>query len=332
MMNRIQIRIIKQNLFRIFKKKREESSMNDGGRVIICNESPYDGRWFYVKNGTKEWITSIEAAKDNGINISNIELVSVKEANKYINGKYIIRKIKSVNEITNYIEARSYFTKDLKGYGIEFGAASMPCHVPDDCKVDYADFFQIDEGCNAKMTGDFVPVKYFTSLDEMKGIESNFLDFIINCHVIEHVPRTLLALKLCFDRLKEGGVLFMAVPHMVYTFDSLRPLTTIEHFIQDYVSYCKERDLLHIVDFLEHTTEYDARKERIKAERINIFPLLDKFLKGEKVDIHYHTFTEQNFTDLLDYFNNNIARWNKTEVIPRVPFKGSNEFYVRLTK
>lgn len=301
-------------------------------RVIICNESPYNGEWFYVKNGIKRYITTIDAAKENRIDISNIETVSAKETNKYRNGKFIIKNTKSLNEITNYHEARAYFLKDLEGYGIEFGAATTPSIVPDNCKVDYADLFQEDEGCNRYFQGEFVNIKYFTSLEEMKGIGNNSLDFIINCHVIEHSPRTILAIKNCNDRLKNGGVLFMAVPHMNYTFDSLRALTSIDHFIQDYNNYVKERDMLHLVDYLEHTTEYEAKQKGIKAERINLFPTLENFIKGEKIDFHYHTFTEKNFTQLLDYFNINIGKWSKTEIIPRIPFEGSNEFYIRLTK
>ena len=306
--------------------------MESEERVIVCKEPPYNGKWFYVKNGIKRWITSFDAAKDKGIDISDIEIISAEETNKYCTGSHIVKIFESIHEITNYHEARAYFLKDLIGYGVEFGAATTPTTVPDNCTVEYADISKTNEGCNSGYNGDFVNVKYFTSLEEMKDINSNSLDFIINCHVIEHSPRTILAIKNCFDRLKPGGTLFMAVPHMEYTFYSLRPLTTIKHFVQDYTDYIKERDLLHLVDYWEHRTEYDAKQKGIEASRMNLFPILDNFIKGEHIDIHYHTFTEENFTELLDFFNSNIAKWSKTEIIPRIPFEGSNEFYVRSTK
>jgi SAM-dependent methyltransferase len=306
--------------------------MDDTIRVIVCNESPYDGKWFYVKNGIRRWITSIDAAIENGIDLSIIEQVNVDEITKYSNGKLLNKKINSIEEIKNYFEARAYFVKDLEGFGIEFGAATSPTVTPDNCKIEYADFAQVDEGCNRYFQGDFVPVKYFTSLDEMEGIEDDSLDFIINCHVIEHVPRTLLAIENCYNKLMKNGILFMAIPHMNYTFDSLRSLTTLEHFVKDYKNYIKERDILHLVDYLEHFTEYKAKQEGIEPDRINLYPVLDKFINGGDVVFHYHTFTEENFAQLLDYFNTNIAKWYKTEIIPRIPFEGSNEFYVRLTK
>lgn len=306
--------------------------MEANKKVIVCNEYPYNGKWFYVHDGIKNWITSVDAATDYGIDITHIENVSAEESNKYTNGNLIIKKIVSLNDIKNTYEARSFFLKDLKGYGIEFGAATSPSPVPDDCEIEYADYFQEDDGCNRCMNGDFVSVKFFTSLDEMEGIKNNSLNFIIGCHVIEHVSRTLLALTNCFDKLKTGGITFLVVPHMKYTFDALRSLTTIEHFIQDYTNYIRERDMLHLVDHLEHFTEYEANQKGIKADRINLFPVLKNFIKGEKIDIHYHTFTEENFKEILDYFNSNIAKWSKTEIIPRIQFEGSNEFYVRLTK
>jgi SAM-dependent methyltransferase len=249
-------------------------------RIIVCYEAPYNGQWFHVKNGVKRLITSEKAATDNQIDTSNIEKVSAEEANSYRTGMQIFKTLNSVDEITNYFEARAYLLKDLNGYGIEFGAATSPCTVPDSCNVEYADFFHKDEGCNNAYDGDFVPVKFFTSLDEMSGISNDSLDFLISSHVIEHVPRTLLALERCFNRLKKGGILFMAIPHMNYTFDMLRPLTKIEHFIEDYNNYVRERDLLHIVDYVEYTREYERKKLQRKIDHVDVFPLLDYFMNG----------------------------------------------------
>jgi SAM-dependent methyltransferase len=279
-------------------------------RVLVCEKAPYNGKWFYVKNYVKRWITTIKAAYDNGIDITKLENTSIEEIKKYKNGMFIIKNIRNLDDIENIYEARAYFLKDLKGYGIEFGAATVPTFLPDNCKVEYADFFQKGEGCNERFEGEFVNVKYNTSLDEMKDINNNSLDFIINCHVIEHVPQTLLALELCYNKLKSGGILFMAIPHMKYTFDALRPLTSIDHFIEDYNNYIKERDILHLVDYLEYTNEYKAKKEGSIPEKSNLYPLLLTFIKGGKVDIHYHTFTEENVSMLLEFFNCNIAKWD----------------------
>jgi SAM-dependent methyltransferase len=302
------------------------------GKVMVCNDAPFYGKWFYVNNGIKRWITTIDAAVDNGIDITKLENTSIEEIKKYKNGMFIIKNIRNLDDIENIYEARAYFLKDLKGYGIEFGAATSPSPLPDNCIVDYADYFQVDDGCNRDFMGEFVSIKFLTGLDEMEGIKNSSFNFIINCHVIEHVPRTILALKKCYDKLKKGGILFMVVPHKEYTFDVLRPLTSLSHFIEDYNNYIKERDVIHIVDHFEHFNEYEAKRNNVIAGRVNLFPFIEYFLAGNKIDIHYHTFTEENFTELLNYFNTNIARWGKTEIIPRIPFEDSNEFYVRLTK
>jgi len=168
-------------------------------------ESPFDGMVFYVRDGIKRYISSFEAARKKGIDLSKIDILSAKETRKFRTSYPIIRNIDSINKITNFSEARAYFLRNLKGYGIEFGAATTPSIVPDHCMIDYVDPNRKDEGCNKYYKGESVYVKYFTGLEEMKGIKKNSLDFIIHCHVLEHSPRTILALKIVMKGLKKEG-------------------------------------------------------------------------------------------------------------------------------
>ncbi len=126
--------------------------------------------------------------------------------------------------------------------------------------------------------------------------------------------------------------MFMAIPHKQYTFDSLRPLTTLEHFISDYENYVPERDVIHLVDYLEHSSQYYANLDGKKPRRLNIFPDIQEMLDGTKVDLHFHTFDEENFSALLDYLDKKIVQWQAIEIIPRPDKASFNEFYVRMTK
>jgi len=118
---------------------------------------------------------------------------------------------------------------------------------------------------------------------------------------------------------------------MEYTFDQYRPLTTIDHFIMDFYDYKKDRDREHIIDQFEHLATFN-NEHGYEGECINIPSVIKKHTKGERIDIHYHTFTENNFKEILDFFEKDIAKWSQIDVIKRIPYEGSNEFYVELIK
>lgn len=54
-------------------------------------------------------------------------------------------------------------------------------------------------------------------------------DYIIACHVIEHVPDPIGYLHGLAKLLNPGGIIMLAVPDKRVTFDLHRPLTTIDH-------------------------------------------------------------------------------------------------------
>lgn len=117
----------------------------------------------------------------------------------------------------------------------------------------------------------------------------------------------------------------MAVPHMNYTFDCLRSLTELGHMIADYKEFSYERNLLHIVDYLENV------KIRHFGDTADITKCCCEYLAGRSnIDIHYHTFTEESMSQIIMWFNENIYRWSKAEVFSRL--EGANEFFVRLIK
>ena len=59
-------------------------------------------------------------------------------------------------------------------------------------------------------------------------------DFVIANHFIEHSQNPIGAIENMLRVLKHGGILYLAVPDKRYTFDIDRPVTTIEHLLQDY--------------------------------------------------------------------------------------------------
>jgi SAM-dependent methyltransferase len=75
-------------------------------------------------------------------------------------------------------------------------------------------------------------------------------DFVLASHVLEHSANPLKALKEWSRVLRRGGALFIAVPNRHFTFDHRRPVTPIEHLLEDYEVGRGEDDLTHLREIL----------------------------------------------------------------------------------
>lgn len=71
-------------------------------------------------------------------------------------------------------------------------------------------------------------------------------DLILNSHVIEHIANPIKALLRWSEILEQGGMIYSIVPDKHHTFDIKRPLTTIDHLLQDGINKTDESDETHI--------------------------------------------------------------------------------------
>lgn len=120
----------------------------------------------------------------------------------------------------------------LSGCGVEIGAFEHPAPVPPRCTVRYLDvltpkqakeiFPEIDE---TKL----VPIDLLVDLDRsgLAEIPSATQQFVIACHVIEHVANPGRLVAEMVRVLRPGGHLVIAAPDRDYTFDRNRPLTPL---------------------------------------------------------------------------------------------------------
>ena len=297
---------------------------------LIASTDDTTGKWYLYDGNNRRWVFCQEALKGTGLIAKQLELVSLEEVNSYPLGPILVKKIKRLITCTNSTETRAYLTKDFVGRGVEFGASTNPSPVPLGCRVEYADLFTPEEGCNigySQNMSEFVSITHKTGCQDMVGIDENSLEFIISSHVLEHVTETIRSIKVAWEKLRIGGVFLLAIPHKDYCFDKPRELTTLAHFIDDYEAYSKSRDLIHIIDVFANT----PLDEQQSTGRF-IYDRCVEYLNGQLLDIHYHTFNEENTRELLLYFNEYLHRWAKVEIIDRATQYPSNEFFVRLTK
>ena len=106
-----------------------------------------------------------------------------------------------------------------------------------------------------------------TNLDQMTPAA---YDFILGSHVLEHIANPLKALTEWLRVLRPGGWLLLIVPLKEATFDHARPITALEHLIDDFSRNTEESDLTHLPEILKlhdlsmdppagSLTEFEAR-------------------------------------------------------------------------
>lgn len=292
------------------------------------------GRIYLIQNGRRHWIPSPEVAQSYGWDLTKVKILPFEEICK-IRRSYNIAynfehsSLPSVcksNIVFHRVWGRQWFGSQFEGHGLEISAASSPWPCKPGVKVDYTDPYREDEGCKTGYENkDYVPLDYQAGLEDMSKIEKKDYDFICCSHVIEHTPNVLLAIKNIYEHLSDGGMFVMAVPHMNYTFDCLRSLTDLHHIVKDYEDFSRERNILHIVDYFEKVRNGHF------GEKEDITKHCYEYLAGNKnIDIHYHTFTEENMAQIMMWFQENIYKWNTVEIFNRL--EGANEFFVRLVK
>jgi SAM-dependent methyltransferase len=134
-------------------------------------------------------------------------------------------------------------------------------------------------------------------------------DFIIASHVIEHLPDPLGFLGDCEALLAPGGVLSLVVPDSRYSFDCLRPLTSIGQWVDAHLSGRTRHTAGTVLDHTLHA----AKRGEISWHAASDVPLamvhqrdhVDAMFElssttDEYVDVHAWVFTPPSFRYLVD--------------------------------
>ena len=295
-------------------------------KLLTNPNPPHNGRVYYVVNNVRKWIPSGEHIKIYGFKWEEVVQASVEYLSQYSLSAPLARPGINYDENLPIWDMHELIGSQLTGKGVEFGAAANPFPCSIDCEVEYADLFDHESTDSPYFghgfyTSEFVKCKYHTNMEEMKGIEDASLDFLIACHVIEHLRNPLQALETGWKKLKPGGKFVLLVPHRDLTFDKARDLTTLEHFILDYEQPLRERDFAHFLDFYE--------KAFVKEDPYQ--KALEEF-NSQFSDIHYHTWNEATFLEMVNYFSKNIKPWSNITCYNHLKHPDANEFYFVLQK
>jgi len=138
--------------------------------------------------------------------------------------------------------------------------------------------------------------QFICESSNMKDIKSESYDFVACSHVIEHIANPLKALLEWKRLLKNHGVLLLIVPHKEGTFDHKRPITPLEHLVEDYQKEIDEDDKTHLLEILLF---HDLSLDMGVKNR-------DCFVSRSKGGyenrcLHHHVFTTASAILMLDY-------------------------------
>jgi ubiquinone/menaquinone biosynthesis C-methylase UbiE len=188
--------------------------------------------------------------------------------------------------------------KYIRWTGIEIGWLINPTLV-DKTKavvkyVDYLTEDQLKVNYNEIKDQNFQKIDYICMADNLDKIWDNSQDFVIWNHLFEHLSNPIKTLIEWNRVLKNGGLIYMAIPDKRRTFDVDRERTTLDHIVLDFTSPSLDRDREHYVECVSLVTQ-DSRQVEIDVQG-----LIDT-----NYSIHYHVFIEQDVQDIIDWCNKN---------------------------
>lgn len=139
-------------------------------------------------------------------------------------------------------------------------------------------------------------LQYIAEATALKFIDAGHYDFLLSSHVLEHIANPLLALSEWTRLLKKQGTLVLLLPHKDKTFDHRRPVTALEHLIEDFQNETTEDDLTHLPEILAlHDLARDPEAGDMEAFRLRSQRNI------ENRCLHHHVFDTHLAVKLLEY-------------------------------
>jgi SAM-dependent methyltransferase len=138
--------------------------------------------------------------------------------------------------------------------------------------------FRFDQ---AKRTGQ----NFITEGSTLDGIDDRTYDFVLSAGNLEHIANPIKALHNWKRVLKPEGHLLLVLPDKHRTFDYPRPVTPLEHLLDDYARDVGEDDMTHLEEFV---TLWDYKKYPLAS---SIAEHRDRYRNNHKDRlIHHHVF------------------------------------------
>jgi predicted SAM-dependent methyltransferase len=180
----------------------------------------------------------------------------------------------------------------LRGEGLEIGALHNPLPVPPAVRVRYVDRMPVPEleRHYPELHGKpLVPVDVIDDGEHLASVPDESVDFVIANHFLEHCQDPIGALGTMFRVVRRGGVVYLAIPDMRFTFDADREVTPPEHLLDDHRNG-PEGSKRH------HFEEWARLVDKVGEADVDAHAT--KLLEDD-YSIHFHVWTQADAFELL---------------------------------
>jgi hypothetical protein len=242
----------------------------------------------------------------------------------------------------NKLAARRAFIKAHVGQprsALEIGALNSPV-FGHNAHVKYADRFPTEELVQRYPHKRNVrSVDYVFDQPRFSQLVPSRFQCVIANHVVEHVPDLINWFDQIGQLVEGKGWAFLAIPDKRYTFDVIRPLTTLADLVE-----CAHRELAlpsvgqifaHLYMHRKVSTQdlWDGKALDLTRPRMDVAKAVRTALNmvGSYHSVHCHVFTSESFATLIDeLYQANLGDWVLHAC--QEPPNGANEFLVALRK
>jgi SAM-dependent methyltransferase len=235
-----------------------------------------------------------------------------------------------------------------KGVGLEFGPLSRPLVLKSQSSVFYVDHCSTEELIKKYPAEDHENIEGIVEIDfivndqpMIMNVGNKQYDFVVESHVIEHVPNLVRWLREVREVLENNGLLHLVVPDKRFTFDFSRNVTAWEEIKQAEFENRKTPGIRSILDHFIHVKKIDSWRcwddysLNYQAERFHddtyIEKALEAYARKEYIDVHVTVFTPWWFFHILDLVEKEYGLFFELEnFLTTQPH--DLEFYVTLKK
>lgn len=179
----------------------------------------------------------------------------------------------------------------LRGSGIEIGALQKPTRLNGACQVRYIDRMSLQKLLEHYPEMAKIPVQAPDIVDDgqlLQHIAEDSQDFAIANHFLEHCPDPIRSIHNMLRVVKQGGILYLAVPDKRHTFDLRRPVTLYAALKSAYVSGQRAGCAELFYEWAHLVYQLPPDKAKVRAEQ----------LMEEDYSIHYNVWAT---SDLLSF-------------------------------
>ena len=191
---------------------------------------------------------------------------------------------------------------------------------------------------------DIVDVDYVVGNDTgmLDLITDERFDYILASHVFEHVPNPVLWLQEMYALLNPGGRLSLIIPDRRYTFDVIRPQTSLGEWLEAYYTERKRPTFSNVFDQNYYWRVVDAGAvwagtcnpwalEAPESKKVTLQLAQAALSRSDYIDVHCNIVTDSEFAFLFSGLREyGLTEFELLSLRPCEP--NELEFFVQLGK